>query len=67
MNKVIEDVIIDVSRCSPLGTAFVLNAIQQYAKQCIDDGLVGWSDRSLVSKDAWLDIARQALEITKAE
>ena len=65
MNAHIENLIIDVSRCSPLGSAFVLNAIQHYAKECIDSGLTDWSDHSLVSKDLWLDIARQALDITE--
>ncbi len=66
MSKKNEDTIIEICN-TQLGDAFVLTAIEHYAKEVLADGLESWGDKSFISKDYWLYLAERSLEIVRNE
>ena len=50
-----------------LGDLFVTSAIDFYAKHIVLDGLKDWSDNALISKELWLHLADNSIDIIKGE
>jgi hypothetical protein len=56
-----KQVIKEITDHTVIGHSFIVQALQHYTRDVIEDGLKNWPDNSFVSKELWLDQAKQTL------
>ena len=61
--KTNKQVLKEVSNISVVGESFIIQALQFYANEVLKDGLESWGDTSFISKELWLDQAKQTKEV----